>query len=469
VYRKLPDWLEGVVSDEGKPGWTLSLFSTNALESAEPTDSQYFPLATWMAIESMPDAIRLEGTYTPVASGKHYFSLPSLGHAKLFVNEHLVYDLGPNANPMAFVMGGDLEEKKQYDFTEGQKYRLRVEVIAPRPEQALMPMMAGRIAFHLGFMTQGDYEEDVVKMAVEAATEADVALVFVGNTAEWETEGKQTYFRSICCGEQLRLIRLAGQDATSMDLPAFGSQDRLIEAVAAVNPNTIVINCSGVPINMPWIESIPGLIQAWFCGQESGNAIIDVLFGTVNPSGKLPVSFPRRLEDTPSFGNFPGNMQTLTVKYEEGVNIGYRYYDRNPAKVLFPFGFGLSYTKLEIDLLATPEQTVSHGTKASVKAIIRNVGDKPGKEVVQVYIAPPKSRVDRPVKTLVGFIKVEVPPREAIPVSIDITSDSLAFWDEKIDRWAVERGQYQILIGNSSANVENAGSIFVPEAFDFGP
>ncbi|CAK7227592.1 hypothetical protein SEUCBS140593_006627 [Sporothrix eucalyptigena] len=427
IHRKLPCWIAGVTDQNGQPGWTMKEYAIEDKSLSDdllPHVSYPFPLTTYMAIERKPDAVRLEGTFTPASTGAHYFSLPSLGHAKLFVNDELVYDAGPNQDPRAFAEGGFFEERKQHNFVGGEVCRLRVEVFAPTPEQAMVPLMAGRIAFHLGFMTQEEYEEDLIANAVDAAKSADVALVFVGNSAEWETEG---------------------HDAAEMNLPAFGSQDRLVTAVAAANPKTVVINCTGVPVAMPWIDSIAGLLQCWFLGQEAGNAIVDVLLGTVSPSGRLPVSFPRSIEDTPSYGNFPGDRITSTVQYAEGVEVGYRHYDKHPEKVLFPFGSGLSYTTFEFGPAVIAPQELFHGSVVTVQVPVKNVGTVSSKEVVQVYIAPlfePRvGRPELPAKVLAGFAKVEVAPHSEVSVAVDISYESAAVWDETENCWAVDSGE----------------------------
>src|SRR5258706_4864912 len=231
-----------------------------------------------------------------------------------------------------------------------------------------------------------------------------------------------------------------------MDLPADGSQDRLITAVSAVNPNTIVVNCTGLAVTMPWISSVAAMVQAWFPGQEAGNSIIDILFGAVSPSGKLPISIPHSLKDTPTYGNFPGDLETLQVNYEEGVEIGYRFYDKHLENVLFPFGFGLSYTSFEISAMTLDNTELANGSFVAVHVKVTNTGSMVGKEVVQVYIAPPlESTVDRPLKTLAGFKKVELEPKETRMVEIKISFESAAFWDETMDMWKVEKGYYEIL------------------------
>jgi beta-glucosidase len=255
----------------------------------------------------------------------------------------------------------------------------------------------------------------------------------------------------------------------TMSLPAHGSQDRLISAVSAVNDNVIVINNTGVAINMPWLDRVSAVLQAWFPGQEAGNSIVDVLFGTVNPSGKLPMTIPRSLADTPSFGNFPGDVEKLQVHYEEGIYIGYRYYDKYPEKVLFPFGFGLSYSEFKIGGMKLQQTSLKQGSSITVQADVENTGSVAGSEVVQVYIAPPKSSVDRPLKVLAGFAKVTLEPGQSKTVEIEVSFDSAAYWDENSSLWMVEKGEYEILVGNSSANIVAKGRFSVNEDVTFKP
>ena len=254
-----------------------------------------------------------------------------------------------------------------------------------------------------------------------------------------------------------------------MDLPAAGSQDRLIKAVSVANPNTIVINSTGVAISMPWLPSVRALIQAWFSGQETGNSIVDILFGKTNPCGKLPISIPRSLEDTPIFRNFPGDVKTLQVHYEEGVEIGYRYYDKYPEKALFPFGFGLSYTDFVISNIALGDTELVHGSSIRLQADVKNTGGVAGKEVVQVYVAPVGSTLDRPLKTLAGFAKVELAPGESKIVTVEFSYEAAAFWDEDSNLWRVEKGEYDILAGNSSTSIAGTARVAVKETFTYKP
>jgi beta-glucosidase len=256
-----------------------------------------------------------------------------------------------------------------------------------------------------------------------------------------------------------------------MSLPANGSQDRLIFAVAAVNPNVVVINNTGVAINMPWLSSVSAVIQAWFPGQEAGNSIVDVLFGAVNPCGKLPMTFPTALEDTPSYGNFPGDVAKLQVNYEEGIYIGYRWYDKHPDKILFPFGFGLSYTSFSVSKVTMDKCVLKERNNINMSITVKNIGSVMGSEVVQVYVIPPtSSMVDRPIKTLAGFAKVKnLAAGSSKTVEVEVEFESLAFWSEERTMWNVEMGEYGILVGTSSRDIVHNASLIVEDEIFFKP
>lgn len=449
TFRNLPEWTSGVVDAHGKPGFTVSCFDSSNISSTPNStlnngSGSFTPLGQIMA------AVTLTSTFTPSVTGSHYISFGGLGPSKFYINNSLILSQPDNCpDSMAFLLGGAQELTTQNAFTSGQSYHLRIESFAPTSDDPNnVVLLNGLLGTRLGFMAQSDFEKDMLIDAVAAAQSADMALCFVGNTTAWETEG---------------------QDMTSMNLPAHGSQDRLIEAVCAVNDNVVVVNSTGVPIAMPWLSKVKGVVQAFFGGQEAGNSIVDVLLGSINPSGKLPVSFPKTLEDTPCFGNFPGSVETLQVSYEEGVFVGYRHYDRMHERVLFPFGYGLSYTRFEIGEVVLEEKVLGVKGKVVVRATVKNVGERKGAEVVQVYIASPAKEVEMPPKQLAGFKKVDLDAGESQTVEIVLGYESASYWSEISDKWVVEKGEYKVLVGNSSAAVRDAGHFVVEEAFTFDP
>lgn len=239
-----------------------------------------------------------------------------------------------------------------------------------------------------------------------------------------------------------------------MNLP--GLQNRLISAVAAVNPNTVVVNQSGTPVTMPWITEVPALVQAWYGGNETGNGIADVLFGLLNPSGKLSLSFPVRNEDNPAFLN--QRSEKGKCVYGEDVYIGYRFYERIERDVLFPFGYGLSYTTFSMTDLSIQSDTFA--LRVSLK--VKNTGSQDGAEVVQVYISQTECSIMRPRKELKGFTKVFLMAGEEKQVEVEMqTKYATSYWDEERDRWASERGKYEVLVGNSSAVTLLSGSFTI--------
>ncbi|MCI5776260.1 MAG: glycoside hydrolase family 3 C-terminal domain-containing protein [Bacteroidales bacterium] len=274
--------------------------------------------------------------------------------------------------------------------------------------------------------------------AVKAAKQADIVLFFGGLVKAYQQD-------------------MEGGDRIQYGLP-FG-QDELINAILDVNKNVVAVMISGNAVAMPWIDRLPALIQGWYLGSEAGNALADVISGKVNPSGKLPFSFPVRLEDNAvhSFGEevvYPGvEKDSYREEYKEGIFIGYRWHEAKGIKPLFPFGFGLSYTQFEIADAQLSQDNLSEGDVLAVTATVKNVGSREGKEVVQVYVGKKDSRVERAPKELKGFAKVSVPAGSQQQVKINIPIKSLAFFNEDANAWEVEKGEYTVFVGNASDNI----------------
>jgi len=287
---------------------------------------------------------------------------------------------------------------------------------------------------------QTDTTGNPLQEAVDAAKNSDVAVVVVST---FRTEGE-------------------GHDRPSMSLP--NGQDALIQAVAAVNKRTIVILNNGTPVDMrPWIDQVPGLLEAWFPGQEGGNAIASILFGDVNPSGKLPTTFGMRREDYPDYGNFPG--VKFRVAYEEGIYVGYRHFDKENIAPLFPFGFGLSYTTFEYGPLQLSQPTLDPQGKIAVSLDVKNTGSRAGQEVVELYIHDPSPKIDKPVRELKGFAKVALAPGETKTVTIPITPRDLAYFDVPGKQWKADAGDYEIQIGASSRDIRQHATVHLASDF----
>ncbi len=278
-------------------------------------------------------------------------------------------------------------------------------------------------------------KDDRLKRAVAAAKKADIAFVFVGYPETFETEGWDR-----------------------PDMRLTGKQDELVTAIAAANPKTVVILNAGAPVSMPWIDQVAAVVLAYYPGQENGNAVAGVLFGKVNPSGKLPVTFPKRLEDSPAFVNqsYPGCRQ---VNYGEGIFVGYRYFDEVDLEPLFPFGHGLSYSTFEYNNLKVPRK-VGAGKQVKVSLTVTNSSAVAGKEVVQLYVEDPECYLPRPPKELKGFTKVELQPGESREVTFALDQRALSFYDPRRKGWVAEPGEFLVLVGSSSRDIRLKGSFF---------
>jgi beta-glucosidase len=270
--------------------------------------------------------------------------------------------------------------------------------------------------------------EQLLNEAVSAASNADVAIVVVGRSSALESEGF---------------------DIKALDLPA--GQDELIQAVVKANKNTIVVINAGGPVLMgKWIEQVPAVLHMWYGGQEGGNAIASILFGDANPSGRLPVSFVKRWEDSPAYGHYPG--ENLQVEYAEGIYVGYRYFDKRNVEPLFPFGYGLSYTTFAYsELKVSPGRKTDQPVEVSLR--VRNTGPRSGAEVVELYVHDGHSSVDRPIKELKSFRRVNLAPKETQTIRFTLDRSAFAYYSIAKKDWVLEPGQFEILVGTSSRDI----------------
>ncbi|MBD5515121.1 MAG: glycosyl hydrolase [Lachnospiraceae bacterium] len=271
-------------------------------------------------------------------------------------------------------------------------------------------------------------DEKLLAEAVEAARGADVAVIFAGLPDKFESEGF---------------------DRKHMAMP--NCQNELIEKVAAVQPNTVVVLHNGSPVEMPWVNQVKGVVEAYLGGQAVGGAVCDILFGKVNPSAKLPETFPVRLEDNPSYLSYIGEGDM--VEYREGIFVGYRYYDKKKMDVLFPFGYGLSYTIFDYSNLTVDKEQMKDTDTLHVTVDVTNTGSVAGKEVVQLYVADRESTVIRPVKELRDFAKVELAPGETKTVTFTLDKRAFAYYSVRVHDWHVETGEFDIMIGKSSRDI----------------
>jgi beta-glucosidase len=259
---------------------------------------------------------------------------------------------------------------------------------------------------------------------VAAARAADVAVVVVGSNSSWESEGF---------------------DRPDLALP--GDQRTLVEAVCAANPRTVVVVNAGSPVEMPWAAHAGAVMMAWYPGEEGVDAVADMLVGLTEPSGRLPVSFPHRIEDTPAYGHYPG--ANGKVLYGEGLFVGYRHYETAGVAPQFPFGHGLSYTMFAF---GRPTVAVAGGSVV-VSVEVTNAGARAGSAVVQVYVRALSSAVPRPDRVLAAFAKVALEPGETRAIDLTLDERAFAYWDVATHAWVDEAGNYELLIGSSSRDI----------------
>ena len=288
-----------------------------------------------------------------------------------------------------------------------------------------------------------------VEIVTEPA-EADVTIIFTGLNHKMGMDCENS-------------------DRSILELPE--KQIELIKTTIQENPKTVVVLINGSPVAMEgWLDKVPAVIEAWYAGCDAGNAIADVIFGDVNPSGKLPITFPKKLEDSPAHKsektypgekiyNEKGKVIDEKVYYEEGIFVGYRHFDTRDIEPLFPFGYGLSYTTFAYEDLKFDKNTISEKDTLAVSVKISNSGERAGAEVVQLYVQDVKCSVERPVKELKGFKKVNLSPGEKQTVTFELTKQDLSFFDEKENRWKAEKGKFKILVGSSSRDIRLEGEI----------
>ena len=341
-----------------------------------------------------------------------------------------------NGKKVAFI--GEFFEKPRFQGG-GSSHINPYKLTSAKEEMGMFP----GATYAKGFYIDKDDTDDVLfSEAVKLAASSDVCVIFAGLPDRIESEG---------------------YDRKHMRLPE--NQIYLINELAKVQPNCVVVLHNGSPIEMPWIANVKSVVEAYLAGQASGGAIMDILSGKANPCGKLAETFPLRLQDNPSHLNFPGDSQK--VEYREGLFVGYRYYDKKEMPVLFPFGHGLSYTSFEYSGLAISKTEALDTDDITVSVNVKNTGSRQGKEIVQLYIAPKSNTAIRPIKELKGFAKVELDPGQEKTVTITLNKRAFAFYDVTIADWRVEGGTFGILVGASSQDIRLKADITVHPAVPY--
>jgi beta-glucosidase len=352
-------------------------------------------------------------TFTPRVSGEHVFTLRGTDWSAFYVDDRILHSI---------CCTDPATEARTMRMEAGREYRLRV----------VSCLKSGTGFLRFGHMAPGQKAAgDEFARAVEVARQADAVVFFGGLNHQHDTEGTDRY-----------------------DLRMPAPQDDLIEALAEANRKLAVVLVGSGSIELRWLGRVGAVVQAWYPGQEGGHAIASVLCGDVCPSGRLPVSWPRRLEDTPAARY--GEYQAVSETYREGLMVGYRHYDTNKVEPLFPFGHGLSYTTFEWSDLRLEEPSGGGGALLRVLCKVRNTGNRAGADVVQCYVADPESSRPRPEKELKAFSKVFLKPGEAAEVAMDLDRRAFSFWMPG-QGWVVEPGRFRIMLGASSRDIRLAG------------
>ena len=378
--------------------------------------------------EERPDiSVRFSCTYKPDISGLHEFEIFGIGKCRLLIDGNELIDNWTSMDPgEAFFTFGSASKKGVTNLQKGEAYKIEVQY----KFEGSFP------AVYIGCQAPDDV--DIFQEALETASHADDVILIVGTNSDWETEGN---------------------DRADFNLPA--NQNKLIEAILEANQNTVVVINTGSPIHMPWEKKAKAIIQTWFAGQEFGNALVDILSGEVNPSGKLPTTFPVKIEDTPAYKNYPG--KDLQMNYDEKLLVGHRWYEANSMKPLFCFGHGLSFTSFNYQNL---EVTTGSDFVVTCKFEIQNTGDISGLEIAQCYVGFASPLPGEPYKTLQGFIKEEIGANELKKVEIKLGPRNFSYWSVETNTWQIREGSYQILIGSSSENILLQTNINLEQALE---
>lgn len=354
--------------------------------------------------------------------GDHALAREIAGQSMVLLkNENDILPLSKAAN-VAFI--GSFADKPRYQG--GGSSHINSFKVVGALEAAKMAGIT--VTYAAGCDPDGTTNETLLAQAVDVAKAAESVVLFVGLTEAMESEGT---------------------DRRHMHLPE--GHNALVEAVCAVNPNTVVVLHNGSPVEMPWAEQPKAILESYLAGQAAGEAVVDVLYGDVNPSGHLPETFPRHLEDNPSYLYYFG--EGGVVGYNEGLFVGYRYYESKKQGVLFPFGHGLSYTVFEYSDLTLDKEKMDEEETLTAAVTVTNTGNRTGKALVQLYIAPEKVEMIRPVRELKGFEKVELAPGESKRVTFTLDKRAFAHWNPFVHSWRAESGKYMVQIGKSAHEI----------------
>lgn len=451
----------------GEPGYDIEWFNEDPLKNPGAKRVHYTKGTTSFAFfnDNLPgdDVLAQEcwatmtGYYTPDVTGKYEFGAAATGLVDIYVNGKKIVDNSTNPVPgHVFFMTGTVEVLGTVELEAGKPAEIVLQFTSPVAARArgFTHIGAGSLSLEgRGGCRWGGgraFEDDEgVKEAVDLAKRVDKVVLVVGLNNDWESEG---------------------YDRDHMHLPR--ATNKLVSAVLEANKNTVVVIISGTPVAMPWVDSASTVVQSFYSGGEAGHGLADVLFGKINPSSRLPLTFPIRDEDAPSHLNFPG--QNGKVLYAEGVFVGYRHYQTYKKNVLFPFGYGLSYTQFEhSDLKVSGE--IGKDSTVKVSVTVKNVGKVAGRDVAQVYVRDIVSRLDRPVKELKGFAKTSVlEPGKSETVTVALDKYAFAYFDDWAGEgrdgeglWVAEAGDFEIIAAPSSTESGLSTGISLKQSFEW--
>ncbi|KAJ5747660.1 uncharacterized protein N7511_009356 [Penicillium nucicola] len=436
-HKELPLLGSQLKVEDGRVGYTFSVFTEpstkkdrKVVDSLHMTSSSAF-LMDYKHPEIHSDLyyITMEGIFEPAESGVYDFGLTVAGTGELFIDGELIVDNKTTQRQGTSFFGIGTPEERGSKYLEANKqYKILVDYgTAPTSNLKLHGVVSfGPGGVRVGGCRRIDSERSIQE-AVSLAKSAEQVVVLVGLSGEWESEGF---------------------DRPHMDLPPHS--DELVERILAVQPNAVIVVQSGTPVSMPWARDTKALLHAWYGGNETGNGIADIIFGDVNPSGKLPLTFPEFVEQNPAYLSF--RSEGGRVLYGEDVYVGYRYYEKTKVKPLFPFGHGLSYTKFCLSNLSVSQPLASFNRikeeVLEVSVLLENTGLCSGAETTLVYISPSSSSsVTRPIRELKGFKKIglEKGERQEILISIPLAL-ATSFWDEGQSTWLSEAGEYRVIV-----------------------
>ncbi|KAG8897103.1 hypothetical protein FRB99_008457 [Tulasnella sp. 403] len=455
TYMMLPRLDAELVAGDGQPGLIVTFYShdendnpiAQPVTSLHATETNLFLADANIGPLTPRFTARLKAKLLPrEKTAKYAFGLTVSGRARLYINGEIVVDNWTRQRRgNAFFGTGTVEETAEIVLEAGKSYDVEVEyrnVRGPADGDEDETTVDLSPAVRLGG-AEVLHPQNALQEAADIAKDADVAIVVIGLNNDWETEG---------------------YDRSHLELP--GLTNELVSKVAAANPRTVVVCQSGSAVTMPWVDSVPGLIHAWYGGNENGNAIADVLFGKVNPSGKMSMTFPKRLEDVPSYGHF--GSENGKVRYAENLYVGYKHYQHRKIEPLFPFGYGLSYTTFSYGQASISVPTPGPDFSVTATVPVTNTGKRVGSEAVQLYVSLPQGYLSHPLAQLRAFHKVkDLAPGATEEVKLVLDKYAVSYWDDVVNCWRADKGTYTVRIGGSSDNTPAEATFVLERSFEW--